>query len=128
MMSAAIALATLMAWSPQFDLVCSGSTRTDGGEPRPTERRIRVDLDAGRWCQEECDRTWPIADAAQDVLVFDQEGQGDSAARRVALHRVSRVTGAWYSSVSTRAPIRMLVVTEGTCEPAAFSGFPQPRF
>lgn len=115
--------------SDRFDLLCEGVVTSDGDPAgAPVVRRIRIDLEAGRWCADDCSRTEAIAEASADALVLDRDGQAPGGPGRYALQTVSRVTGAWRSDVSMRRPVSMWVKVAGSCRPAAFSGFPAAMF
>jgi hypothetical protein len=102
----------------QFDLACSG-TVTGVGQ---TTRHYRVDLKAGKWCANGDDDKCvakPIAEVAPDLIRFerrDPQYPGDTK----IIHYVVRTTGHWYERWD-------VMETEGTCEPAPFSGFPETQ-
>ncbi|MBN8263117.1 MAG: hypothetical protein J0M21_00510 [Xanthomonadales bacterium] len=113
----------------KFDLICSG-TRQMGLEAAAVahEYRIRVDLDAGRWCWDACERTFEIAEAAPDRIVFAKDEVDTPRQRRTLENAVSRLTGEHrLVSIETR-PLPRFMETKGQCEPGSFSGFPAARF
>lgn len=113
----------------QFDLVCSG-TRQVGVDaaPVPHDYRIRVDLEARRWCWDSCERTYEIAEVAPDRIVFERSTTDTPRKRSMSENSVSRQTGdhrlIWIES----RPLPTYMETKGTCDPAAFSSFPAARF
>lgn len=113
----------------QFDLVCSG-TRQMGldAQPVPLDYRLRVDLEARRWCWNDCDRTMQIVDVAPDRLVLQTESIDTPRKRSTSDNTVSRTTGEHRSIWIETRPIPTYVETKGQCDPAAFSGFPAARF
>lgn len=113
----------------QFDLVCSGTRQTTlDGPAAPLDYRLRVDLDAGRWCWDACERTFQIADVAPDRLVLQSERVDTPRKRSTTDNTVSRTTGEHRSIWIETRPMPTYFETKGQCDPAAFSGFPATRF
>lgn len=113
----------------RFDLVCSGTRQMDlDGAPAPLDYRLRVDLEARRWCWNDCERTMPIVDVAPDRIVFQSESIDTARKRSTSENSVSRTTGEHRSIWIETRPIPTYVETKGQCDPAAFSGFPAARF
>jgi hypothetical protein len=112
----------------QFDLVCTGEYTTklssDSKQDRgKTQIRLRVSLDLGRWCADECKETKPLAAATDGEIVFER-----SADREIDAYddvRVNRETGAYTSH--HRINETEQDETE-TCAKAPFSGFPGRKF
>lgn len=121
-------VAAAMVLATQFDLVCSGSRQVGLSAPEPIERRIRVDLDAMRWCQFECTRTFPIVEASADTLVLDRAGENDRTAVTRRLTTVSRVTGEWRVATLESGFGAVDSYISGNCAPADFTGFPSAKF
>lgn len=113
----------------QFDLVCSGTRQlTLDGPAEPHDYRLRIDLEAGRWCWDECARTMPIVEVAPDRLTLLSEVVDTPRKRSTTENTVSRVTGEHRALWIESRPIPTFVETKGQCDPAAFSGFPAARF
>ena len=106
----------------QFDLVCTGEARfTPSERPRSVQHRYRVNTDEMRWCWESCERTFPLVSATVDRITFNQEPEGGGYSSYV-----SRIDGS-YSRTNLRGRGSWLA-ENGTCEPAPFSGMPEPKF
>lgn len=107
----------------QFDLICVG-TRTPGLIDPPVPYRIvyRVDLQAMKYCWDDCDR--PLRDIAwADAQWIGFEGnKQESPAPGASVAFVNRVTGKYQSYIVGRS-----ASTEAECEPAPFKGFPHPQ-
>lgn len=105
----------------QFDLVCQGRAQFDPGmTPQAVTHRYRVNLGEMRWCWERCERTFPIVSATVDRITFHQEPDNGYQAY------VSRIDGSYSRYNDGRRG--SWITDRGTCEPAPFSGMPQPRF
>lgn len=106
----------------QFDLLCIGEARfTPTERPRPVEHRFRVNIEEMRWCWEACERTFPLAGATVDRITFNQEPEGGGYSSYV-----SRIDGSYSRTrLKGRGP---WLAENGTCEPAPFSGMPEPKF
>lgn len=113
----------------QFDLVCRGTRQTGlEAEPVPIEYRIRVDLVAGRWCWDVCERTYEFADVGPDRIVFSKDEIDTYRKRSSSENSVSRSTGEHRLIWIESRPFPTYVETKGHCDPAEFSGFPAARF
>lgn len=113
----------------RFDLVCAGTTqRGVDAEPVPDNYRIRVDLEANRWCWGACEMTFPIAEVAPDRLTFVSENVDTPRKRSMSENSVSRVTGEHRQIWIESRPIPTFLETKGQCEPGPFTGFPAARF
>lgn len=95
----------------QFDLICQSRAETI---------RYRVDLAAGEWCWETCFATWKIAQVTSTRITFKDQDTPSGTAYAY----VDRITGAWRQSSADQYS---LVVNEGTCKPAPFTGFGAER-
>lgn len=100
----------------QFDLVCSS---------QKYNVRYRVDMARNEWCQGDCTAISKIAEASSGTLVLENREpafRGDIE----STVRINRVTGQWsrYYSAGPGASS----YTKGSCEAAAFSGLPAPKF
>lgn len=112
----------------QFDLVCTGEytskLSSDAKQDRgKTQLRLRVSLDLGRWCADECKETKPLVAVTDGEIVFER-----SADREIDAYddvRVNRETGAYTSH--HRINETEQDATEA-CVKAPFSGFPGRKF
>lgn len=110
-----VALALTGATTPQqFDLVCTGTVTSVG---QPTTRRYHVDLQARKWCAgvDQC-AVRDIAEIDPDVIWFERHQPTYRGDMKIT-HYVERTTGKWVWILDA-------MDTEGTCEPAPFTGFP----
>lgn len=117
------------AVAQQFDLRCQG-TRQWGldADPTPHSFSISVDLDAGRWCWNDCERTYGVADVGPDRITFvDEEERGLRKESRTEVY-VERTTGAFRQIWIEVRPFPTYLEVQATCDPAPFSGFPAARF
>lgn len=109
----------------QFDLICKGREKTrTWGKWLPIETRYRIDLSAKAWCKGNCQRTFVIQDVNDARITFVSASEPDPAAGST-LHYVDRVDGRWVDAVHNSV---VNFDTEGTCEPAPFSGLPANKF
>lgn len=115
LLAAALASSSAAATTDQFDLICTGTSQ---GYPtdRPENTRYRVDLAAKQWCSLSCSDIRPIAEIEPSTIWFKNK-QKQFASDTEWIEYVSRTSGKW---VRVMGPW----VTDGTCEPAPFSGFP----
>lgn len=116
----------------QFDLKCAGtqSTKSIGAEDaKPYASIYRIDLAQKKWCEGECEALHDIVDVQATQLTLEEENVDAPSERSMLSNTVDRQTGAHKitaSSSSPRAPATAIVMKwEGSCEPAAFSGFPE---
>lgn len=119
---------TALALTAQFDLLCTGAKQVGLSTPEPVERRIRVDLSAMRWCQFDCARAFPIAEASTDTLVLDRAGDNDRTAVTRRLTTVNRVTGEWRVTTLESGFGAVDTYVRGTCTLAEFTGLPAAKF
>ncbi|CAN5361128.1 hypothetical protein BH10PSE14_BH10PSE14_28990 [soil metagenome] len=120
-MSGALLLATIAA----FDLICVGtSTQTKNGveqRPAPLESRLRIDLDADRWCGGPCDETAHFEKIEERKLTFFDQNIGSF----VNTLTINRESGAYFFY---RLSGRDAEIATAHCERAPFSGFPARKF
>lgn len=112
--------------APRFDLICSGVERPLGEqETKAEQRRYTIDLAAKRWCRTtECKEGLPIESITADELVLTKSKPGAALEHR---HSISRVTGKYAETIFV-ATVSSGSRSEGTCQRAAFSGFPKAMF
>lgn len=115
----------------QFDLVCTGERKTALLAPGvPYSFRLHVDLVAGKWCEGECARIEPIAEAQPSVIHFEKESPDDKLLGNTRVRLVNRQSGKYIRHVNAYVGDRRLgvvhtIIVDATCEPRPFSGFPE---
>lgn len=117
-------LASSAAAAEQFDLRCTKQVRGSGVAETST-RTYRIDLEAKRWCMDECKTARGIQAVTPDRITIDET---DPAERRYrATHYIDRSTGKYIQTYDNRS-LGTVIITEGVCEPAPFSGLPGTKF
>ncbi|HYI64589.1 MAG TPA: hypothetical protein VEW71_06860 [Allosphingosinicella sp.] len=107
-----------------FNLACTGTMRSGPlglalpeGEGEPFTIVYRIDLEAGRWCSGECDIVEALAAVANgEIVLRDRHDPAGSSVVRF-LPGAGRFT-------DTQIAGNIATLRSGTCEPAAFTGFP----
>ncbi len=108
----------------QFDLVCKGRERYSvSGKWHPKEYRYRIDLAAQRWCAGSCDGTRIIDRVSDGVLSLLDKPQVPFSGYTESLW-INRRSGELRYLSNSR--LGSYEEQEATCEPTAFSGFPEP--
>lgn len=126
---AGAATASAAQTATRFDLVCSGTRQTGlDADPVPHDYRIRVDLEASRWCWDSCERTYEIVEVAPDRIVFQRSNEDTPRKRSTSENSVSRQTGEHHLLWIESRPAAIFIETKGQCRPAAFTPFPQTMF
>src|SRR5579871_3543994 len=93
--AAACALATNAAAAPkQFDLACSGTAKTVGGEQAsPWSMELSLDMGTRTWCEPGCQSAHPIVRVEPtDVWLLSDAGAA-SKDPTAPMMRVDRITG-----------------------------------
>lgn len=108
-----------------FNLLCTGAT-LENQQPtgEPMEVVLRVDLNAMRFCFDDCGSTIAIARLTDTEILFQDEPMEQWPGARI-LRRVNRESGEYFAQIGTSA---ISVGSHGRCNPAPFTGFPQRRF
>jgi hypothetical protein len=110
----------------QFDLVCQGRWRFNVTDPyEPRNFRMRVDLQAKRFCEEDCRATREIAEVQPNVITFERATDQPKALGTTFFFQVDRTNGKLTYFKSARLPERSWIEQDAICEPAPFSGFPE---
>lgn len=110
----------------QFDLVCKGRQKTSAlGSWKPYEQRYRIDLTAQAYCTFACKSVQKIKSVDAGQIVFQATDSHDPSGMSI-IHYVDRTDGKWVYFLS--GGLGLYQNSEGTCEPAAFSGFPAAKF
>jgi hypothetical protein len=121
-LAAIAAIASPAAAADQFDLVCSGRDRRD-----IENQRYRVDLVRKEYCSGDCQEVRPIAEVTSGMITLTRHDPSPPDQER-SYNQINRTTGEWnwyWSNI--RVSLRTQDV-KGSCQPAAFSGFPAAKF
>jgi len=111
-MSLALAAASAQS-ADQFDLICTGKSQ---GYPADQSENAtyHVDLAAKQWCRGEC--SVQVIERIEPSVIWFKD-QPTTSGKGEWIEYVDRVSGKWVREMGPW-------VTEGTCEPAPFTGFP----
>jgi hypothetical protein len=129
-MHALVALATVAS---SFNLNCTAtkSVSTLGTPKSETISKdevaftFRVNLTTGLWCWNRCTATSRIAAVDDSSITFHR--QEDDTGDEVTT--VNRRTGALFERERIfLRPGMFITLTQGTCEPSDFTGFPAKKF
>ena len=117
-------LAAILPVVAAFDLVCSGTMRTgpvglalpeQDGEPFTIT--YRIDLDARRWCSDDCADTEPLGTIFEGQILLRDQHDADGSSVVTIIPATRRFT-------DTAIQGNVATLRSGTCVPAPFSGFP----
>lgn len=115
----------------QFDLKCAGTRTTKSmgtTSSEPYASVYRIDLDRKKWCEDECKALHDIASVQPAQLTLQNEDEDTPSGSSTLSNFIDRETGAHRilaASKMRRSPAMTVVLEwKGSCEPAAFSGFP----
>ncbi|WP_411341377.1 hypothetical protein V6U71_05925 [Sphingopyxis sp. J-6] len=118
----------MLAAIAAFNLICSGTSTAgailDLDKPRSAVQLVlRIDLEKNRWCSGDCSTTSEIQDVRETKIIFrmSEDDQGDD------LFYVDRETGDFLDRKRSFA-INWIILAQGNCEKAAFTGFPARKF
>jgi hypothetical protein len=143
MLGLLLALAAGLTWddvgtpasevAARFNLVCSGTLMSGKlgqwgmDSQRPFSQTYRVDLAHKRWCTEECRTTSSIVEITPQKILFEREERGEL---NDTITFVNRENGAYESRLRSGliGSEVFVVVMQGTCKRAPFTGFPAQRF
>ena len=122
-----------------FNLVCHANELTGNinwGFGKNPAKQIdivyRVDLNRNRWCQDDCLKSFPIAKLEDVRLMLEFEADKELGTDTVTL--VDRETGGFsrrtrYGLAGTEPTDKTgVILDEGTCEKAPFTGLPTSKF
>lgn len=123
MLQAAVAVAA-------FNLVCTGTMERHGYEEdarEPYSMTLRINLDAGRWCEADCASVMDIHGVTPTQITLQDSDEGSDAFHMRTLHFIDRVSGAHHMFINSEGRFSGPSVSrwEGHCEPAPFTGFPE---
>jgi len=108
----------------QFDLVCKGQERYSVvGRWKPASYRYRIDLQSLRWCSGTCDGTSKIEDVSDGVITLSDKKR-EPFNSSTETHWIGRRKGDLHYAYSSGPGL--YEEREAQCEPAEFTGFPEP--
>lgn len=121
--------AAALAIAAAFNLVCAGEQLSMTGDKSATKIEqfsitYRVDLNAARWCMDECTQTQPFHSVAPTQLIFKRVyniGGKDDWMESF----VNRESGSYSSTLAIGS---IIVVRTGDCKAETFTGFPSRKF
>lgn len=109
-----------------FNLSCTGTVKHLGGatpEEKPFARTIVVDLDAKKWCEDDCKSVYDIQDIQPAGLMLVEDTKVTPGVGRYFQRKfVNRETGAYSATLDGYGS---LTIYSGKCEKAEFTGFPE---
>ncbi len=125
----------------RFDLQCRLTQHlTNPKYPdQAFERRVRVDLVAGKWCEKQCDAIKTLGVTSSE-LVLENHDESTNIDGEVMVHSrwrtaVNRRTGSYESAAFSHTGPGDIVegadtmaTVKGSCSKSPFTGFPKPRF
>lgn len=131
------AFASLMMASPalaagqQFDLICKGTLQSSsitGEKSEPFEDHLRIDLERGKYCEDECRALFDIASIQPASLILLDKRVDTPSEDSFLQISINRETGEYSGISGWRIPGRPELTGRlkytGTCEAQPFSGFP----
>ena len=110
-----------------FNLACTGTQTMADGAVTPFAASLRVDLKAGRFCEEPCTTVRAIAGVLADTIVF-QDAAIVAGAIRMTSRRSYVPSTRTFEAVGTRGEETARAVA--SCEVRPFTGFgrtPRPE-
>lgn len=126
-------VAAVVAATAAFNLVCSGTFVVGSmndivtQKKTPTEVVYRIDLNEGRFCTGNCANTSPIYRVTDTQIIF--EASEDKDAGSDTLEMVNRESGQYLNRLRfLDLTTPTIIMTQGVCEKAPFTGFPVRKF
>jgi hypothetical protein len=121
----AMASSALAEQQMQFDLKCTGTSKTESQKlDAPFQRTIHVDLVTGQYCNDECGSVRKIAQVDPLRIAFEWSPAEPMLMNRVA---VDRRTGDYTIGQLNVEPGHWLL-GKAVCTPAPFTPFPTTKF
>jgi hypothetical protein len=112
-----------------FNLLCAGTlevTTLEGTTNEPYSRIYRMDLDAKKWCEDDCKALHDFVDVGPTQLKLASENVDTISERRLYSSLINRETGVQnVLHTSGRRANIMIMKWTGRCEKQAFTGFPK---
>lgn len=110
----------LIAAVAVFNLNCAGTVITNRSASKPFAKTFRVDLDAGRWCENDCPRSFPLFAISDDTLTFQMKMDEISN----ITEEVDRQSGEYTANGKV---FSTSMEWHGKCTRTAFTGLPALR-
>lgn len=127
----ALAILTAMA----FNLACTGTEKSnsvlEGEQLKPFVQTYRIDLSSKTYCIDDCQMVGPIAEVRPEKLIISASDVDTWSERSWNSVVIDRTNGAYFAAWSYSKPgdrrSIMTSQTNGQCEVATFSGFPEVK-
>ena len=109
----------------QYDLACQGSriTQRDGTAAAYTTR-VRIDLTARKWCQDDCKQVSDITEIGDDKIVLVDDLTYNTRTDFSNNITIDRKTGALRQLSSQDRPTTLYLKVEASCTEQPFTPFP----
>ena len=118
-------LATPAVAADQFDLACQGTKWTQRGTAGEAHKfRLRVDLAANKWCEDDCKTVQALSSSSADKLTLTDEGTLNTRMEMSRVITLDRKTGAFVHNFTQIRPDESLFYVQATCKTEAFTPFP----
>ncbi|MDY7096501.1 MAG: hypothetical protein SXU28_00025 [Pseudomonadota bacterium] len=113
----------------QFDLICTGTQKTEAGGPaRPYEERLRIDLRTGQFCRGECGRIERFYDVnALSITLANERKASGTSSMFVRKTTINRRSGQYRHRMIDGRTLSYSSV-DAMCELAEFTPFPEIKF
>ena len=121
-----------------FNLECAVTGTTTSGPMtfgrKPTSewhaaKTLRIDLDAGRWCEGDCKETAPIVGMSETVLLLKGSDSSDADKFMDNETYINRETGEFvFRSRMGSLENLLVIMVRGPCRRLPFTGFPTKLF
>jgi len=124
-----IAAMAVTQTAQQFDLVCTGTSMDTGDyqqtETRPSSTRIRIDLQRGLWCVNDCQVHSPFVSVSPTEFVLD-----DFQSPTLKMQRSVNRTNGHHSAVIRSTVLGVVGTTRLSeqCERAPYTPIPAAKF
>ena len=124
----------LLAAAATFNLTCAGTVETTtilGTRTGPYSYTYRIDLDAQKWCNGDCEEINPIYSVQPDAIMLENVNTASPTEEERVVDIIDRKTGEhslWSINKNLSNPrYTILMKHKGTCEKSAFTGFPNVK-
>lgn len=118
-------LLAIAAAAAAFNLTCTGTVKHLGVAPeeKPFSRTIVLDLDARKWCEDDCKSVYDIQDIQSTSIMLVEDAKVTPGVGRYSQRKfVNRETGTYSATLDGYGS---LSIYTGKCEKADFTGFPK---
>jgi len=108
-----------------YDLACQGTRLTQrGGTAEAYATRVRIDLTANKWCQDDCKEVRDITEVSADRIVLVDDLTYNTRTDFSNNITVDRKTGALRQLSSQDRPTTLYLKVEASCTEQPFTPFP----